>query len=61
MCLQVESRDAVTALVNKAIEVGGSAYNEPQDHGFMYGHGFQDLDGHIWELIHMVPGGTDRA
>src|SRR5439155_14842622 len=28
-----------------------SSYNEPQDHGFMYGHGFQDLDGHIWEPI----------
>ena len=26
---------------------------EPQDHGFMYGHGFEDLDGHIWELIYM--------
>lgn len=53
LCLQVESRDAVTALVNKAIEAGGSAYKEPQDHGFMYGHGYQDLDGHLWELVYM--------
>ena len=29
--------------------------NEAVDHGFMYGHGFQDLDGHIWELIYMEP------
>jgi uncharacterized protein len=21
----------------------------------MYGHGFQDLDGHIWELVYMEP------
>lgn len=28
---------------------------EPQDHGFMYAHAFQDLDGHIWELVHMNP------
>jgi len=24
-------------------------------YGFMYEHGFQDLDGHIWELVHMDP------
>jgi hypothetical protein len=53
VCLQVESRAEVTALVNKAIEAGGAAYKEPQDHGFMYGHGFQDLDGHLWEIIYM--------
>lgn len=33
---------------------------DPQDHGFMYEHGFRDLDGHIWEVLHMagVPGNT---
>ncbi len=25
----------------------------PQDHGFMYGHGFEDLDGHVREPGHM--------
>ena len=53
VCLQVESRDAVTALVTRAVEGGGSTYKAPQDHGFMYGHGFQDLDGHLWEIIYM--------
>ncbi|GJJ01134.1 extradiol dioxygenase [Duganella rhizosphaerae] len=53
LCLQVESREQVTSMVNKAIEAGGSAYKEPQDHGFMYGHGYQDLDGHLWEIIYM--------
>ena len=53
VCLQVESREQVTSMVNKAIEAGGSAYKEPQDHGFMYGHGYQDLDGHLWEIIYM--------
>ena len=24
-----------------------------QDMGFMYYHGFEDLDGHTWELAHM--------
>jgi len=26
----------------------------PQDHGFTYQHGFADLDGHQWELVHMA-------
>ncbi|KOQ25869.1 extradiol dioxygenase, partial [Achromobacter xylosoxidans] len=33
----------------------------PQDHGFMYGHGFDDLDGHIWEVFYMEPGATPQA
>lgn len=52
-CLTVENREQVDEMVRKAIAAGGSAYNEPQDHGFRYGHGFQDLEGHIWELIYM--------
>ena len=54
VCLSCESRENVNDMVRKAVG-GGTTYNEPQDHGFMYGHGFQDLDGHIWELIYMEP------
>jgi len=55
VCLSSESREAVNETVRKAIAGGGTTYNRPQDHGFMYQHGFQDLDGHIWELIYMEP------
>jgi len=55
VCLTAISRDAVDDMVSDAIAAGGSTYNEPQDHGFMYGHGFQDLDGHIWEIVFMEP------
>jgi uncharacterized protein len=55
VCLSLESRANVDEIVRKAVAAGGATYSEPQDHGFMYGHGFQDLDGHIWELIHMEP------
>ena len=55
LCLTSSSRQAVDDMVRKAVTAGGSTYNEPQDHGFMYGHSFQDLDGHIWELIYMEP------
>jgi predicted lactoylglutathione lyase len=55
VCFSVEGRERVDDMVRKAIAAGGRTYNEPQDHGFMYAHGFQDLDGHIWEVIHMEP------
>jgi uncharacterized protein len=53
--LSSESRTAVDDIVSKAIAAGGKTYNEPQDHGFMYAHEFQDLDGHIWEIVYMEP------
>jgi uncharacterized protein len=55
VALSSESREHVNEMVRKAVAAGGTTYNEPQDHGFMYGHGFQDLDGHIWELFYMEP------
>lgn len=53
VCLSCESRDEVNSLVANAVAAGGNTYKEAEDHGFMYGHGFQDLDGHIWELVYM--------
>ena len=53
VCLSCESRAEVDSLVAKAVAAGGTAPRPPVDHGFMYGHGFEDLDGHIWELVHM--------
>jgi predicted lactoylglutathione lyase len=55
LCLSCDSRDEVDTLVKKALAAGGKAPNAPQDHGFMYGHGFEDLDGHLWELMWMDP------
>ena len=60
VCLSVESRERVGEMVRKAVAAGGSTYNDAQDHGFMYAHGFQDLDGHIWELIYMEPSALDQ-
>ena len=53
VCLSCESRAEVDELVAKARTAGATVPNAPQDHGFMYGHGFEDLDGHIWELAYM--------
>ena len=56
VCLSCETRDAVNDTVSKAVAAGGITYADSKDFGFMYQHGFQDLDGHIWELIYMEPG-----
>ena len=55
VCLSCDSRAEVDDLVRRALSAGGAAPNPPQDHGFMYGHGFEDLDGHVWELMWMDP------
>ena len=54
-CLSCDSREQVDDLVRKAVAAGGSTYAASKDYGFMYQHGFQDPDGHLWELIHMDP------
>ena len=55
LCLSCESRAEVDELVAKAKAAGGTTPTEPKDYGFMYGHGFQDLDDHLWELVYMDP------
>ncbi|WP_066833320.1 VOC family protein [Rufibacter ruber] len=53
VCLSAESREEIDSLVEKAVAAGGAAPNDKQDHGFMYGWGFEDLDGHLWEFSYM--------
>jgi len=51
VCLSCDSRDHVDEMVALALAAGASTPTAPQDHG--YRHGFQDLDGHMWELMYM--------
>ena len=55
VCIAVDSRSAVDSLVDKALAFGAAAAGETRDYGFMYQRGYQDLDGHLWEVIHMDP------
>ena len=57
LCLGLESRAAVDAMVERATAIpGGRADPTPtQDMGFMYGRSFEDPDGHIWEISWMDP------
>ncbi|PKQ88613.1 glyoxalase/bleomycin resistance/extradiol dioxygenase family protein [Paenibacillus sp. BGI2013] len=53
VALSVDSREQVDVIVQAALDAGGKPSNEPQDHGFMYGWSFQDLDDHLWEVSYM--------
>lgn len=59
VCLSAQSREEIDTLVAKAVAAGATAPRAPQDHGFMYAHGFDDLDGHTWEFAYMV--GASKA
>jgi predicted lactoylglutathione lyase len=52
-CVSCDSREQVDSLVAKARSAGGKVPRPAQDHGFMYSHGYEDVDGHTWELVHM--------
>lgn len=60
-CLSVGSRTKVNQLVDRAVSQGGREVREAEDHGFMFGRSFSDLDGHIWEIIYMDPSAMDRG
>ncbi|MDN2694763.1 VOC family protein [Janthinobacterium sp. SUN073] len=55
ICLSCESREEVDSLIAKAAAAGGRIPHPPEDHGFMYDQGFEDIDGHLWNLVWTAP------
>ena len=55
ICLSCESREEVDSLIAKAVAAGGRTPHPPEDHGFMYDQGFEDIDGHLWNLVWIAP------
>lgn len=54
LCLSFDSREAVDAVVEKAVAAGGKGdVNAPDDYGYMYGRSFEDLDGHSYAPMYM--------
>lgn len=51
--LSVDSIDEVNSMSSEAIKAGGKEANEFKDYGFMQQRSFQDLDGHLWEVLYM--------
>ena len=55
ICLSCESREELDSLIARAQAAGARIPHPPEDHGFMYDQGFEDLDGHLWNLVWMAP------
>lgn len=55
LALQVQTRDEVDHLMEKALSVGGNEQRDPESYEFMYARAFEDLDHHIWEVFWMNP------
>lgn len=51
----VESKERVNELADKALAAGAVQYSDPQDYGWMYSRAFEDLDGHLWEVLFADP------
>ncbi len=46
--------------MEKAFAAGATKVNEKYDYGWMYGWSFQDLDGHVWEVMYTDPKGPQE-
>jgi len=55
VALEVDSRERVDELADRALESGGSSASEPVEDDGMYERSFADPDGHLWEVFHMSP------
>ena len=55
ICVSAESREKVDEMIANAVAGGATLPNPAKGHGFMYQHGYQDLDGHLWEVMWMDP------
>ncbi|HEY1249530.1 MAG TPA: VOC family protein, partial [Nitrososphaera sp.] len=53
VALSAESREKVDQMMNRVLEAGGRESRQAQDHGWMYGRSFEDIDGHLWEIVYM--------
>lgn len=53
IALLLDSKEAVDAMVAKAVKAGGTEPRPKQDHGFMVLRTFADPDGHTWEPFYM--------
>ncbi|MBX0289617.1 glyoxalase/bleomycin resistance/extradiol dioxygenase family protein [Hymenobacter sp. HSC-4F20] len=55
LCVSADSRAEVDRLADAALAAGGIAVpQQPQnDMEFMYDRNFQDLDGHLWNIMYM--------
>lgn len=51
--LSVDSLKEVNSIADGALKAGGKESNEPIDYSYMQQRSFEDLDGHLWEIVYM--------
>lgn len=61
VAISAESREAVDAFHEAALDAGAIVAKDPQDYGFMYQRSFHDLDGHLWEVMWMDPVAAEKG
>ena len=59
--LTAESREGVDKMIELAVAAGGRIYRETMDRGWMYERGFEDPDGHLWEVFYMDMEAAQKA
>ncbi len=60
-CISAASRAEVDGFKSKALAAGGREWMPNMEFGPMYGCSFQDLDGNVWEIMHMDQSGGDQS
>ncbi|MFA6392209.1 MAG: VOC family protein [Patescibacteria group bacterium] len=60
LALSIESKDKVDKFMEKALAAGAIEPRKPEVYDFMYGRGFEDLDGHLWEIFWMDPNHVEK-
>lgn len=58
--ISIDSKAKIDEMVNTVVNSGGKALKKT-DEGWMYSWAYEDLDGHIWELIWMDPAGMPQS
>ena len=53
VAVSTQSREEVDQMMEKVVGAGGKESRDPQDHGWMYGRSFEDINGHLWEIFYM--------
>lgn len=61
LAITAQSREKVDEMIATAAKAGGREPRPPQDHGWMYGRRFEEIDGHLWEVFHMDPNGPPKT
>ena len=53
--ISADSADEVDDMVNRALAAGGRPSSGFDSEGSLYKGSFQDIDGHLWEIVYVEP------